>query len=58
MKALLRCPNCDCERFVARIAAIFNKYGYIDNDYEGLHATKTDDIRCFECDTEVEWIDE
>jgi len=58
MDKILRCPNCGSERFYAKISVIFNKYGDIEDDFEGLSAMETDDIRCFECDTEVEWIEE
>jgi len=58
MDKILRCPNCDSEKFEARIAVIFNKYGYIDDDYEGLCAMETDDIRCCNCGTKGEWINE
>jgi hypothetical protein len=58
MDKILQCPNCGSDRFYAKIGVIFNKYGYIEHDFEGLYAMETDDIRCFECDTAVDWIEE
>ncbi|MBW1612399.1 MAG: hypothetical protein JRJ57_00155 [Deltaproteobacteria bacterium] len=57
MDKILQCPNCGSDRFYTKLIAVFNRHGDFEHSFEKLDPMETGEIRCFECDTAVDWIE-